>query len=32
MRNCMLHSALYRNIFPLWALAEYRNHVWPSKH
>ncbi|MBA0702496.1 hypothetical protein Goari_026888, partial [Gossypium aridum] len=27
MRNCMLHFALYRSIFPLWALAEYRNHV-----
>ncbi|KAJ9693177.1 hypothetical protein PVL29_012078 [Vitis rotundifolia] len=23
MKNCMLHSADYRNIFPLWALAEY---------
>ncbi|KAK5826755.1 hypothetical protein PVK06_021685 [Gossypium arboreum] len=32
MRNCMLHYALYRNDFPLWALAEYRNHVWPSKY
>ncbi|KAL4309388.1 hypothetical protein GQ457_01G047890 [Hibiscus cannabinus] len=31
MRNCMLHYASYRNIFPLWALAEYRNHVWPCK-
>ncbi|KAE8709034.1 Lupeol synthase [Hibiscus syriacus] len=30
MRNCMLHYALYRNVFPLWALAEYRNCVWPS--
>ncbi|KAK8977581.1 hypothetical protein V6N11_013366 [Hibiscus sabdariffa] len=30
MRNCMLHYALYRNYFPLWALAEYRNHVWSS--
>ncbi|MFQ6644258.1 hypothetical protein Gotur_017301, partial [Gossypium turneri] len=29
MRNCMLHYAIYRNVFPLWALAEYRNHVWP---
>ncbi|WRX26125.1 Squalene cyclase [Theobroma cacao] len=28
MRNCMLHYALYRNVFPLWALAEYRKHVW----
>ncbi|XP_024031865.1 lupeol synthase isoform X3 [Morus notabilis] len=32
MRNCMLHYAAYRNIFPLWALAEYRNLVpLPSK-
>nr|WQY91011.1 OSC2 [Euphorbia humifusa] len=32
MRNCMLHYAAYRNIFPLWALAEYRRHVpLPSK-
>ncbi|OMO74225.1 Prenyltransferase/squalene oxidase [Corchorus olitorius] len=30
-RNCMLHYASYRNIFPLWALAEYRNHLWPAK-
>ncbi|OMO74252.1 Terpenoid cyclases/protein prenyltransferase alpha-alpha toroid [Corchorus olitorius] len=22
MRNCMLHYSLYRNIFPMWALAE----------
>nr|XP_017229739.1 PREDICTED: dammarenediol II synthase-like [Daucus carota subsp. sativus] len=28
MKNCMLHYAEYRNIFPLWALAEYRKHVW----
>nr|AWK97867.1 oxidosqualene cyclase [Tripterygium regelii] len=27
MRNCMLHYALYRNIFPMWALAEYCCHV-----
>nr|QHT64456.1 2,3-oxidosqualene cyclase 3 [Tripterygium wilfordii] len=27
MRNCMLHYALYRNIFPMWALAEYCRHV-----
>nr|WQY91012.1 OSC3 [Euphorbia humifusa] len=27
MRNCMLHYALYRNIFPMWALAEYRRNV-----
>lgn len=28
MKNCMLHYAEYRNIFPLWALAEYRQRVW----
>ncbi|KAG8656206.1 lupeol synthase isoform X2 [Manihot esculenta] len=27
MRNCMLHYALFRNTFPIWALAEYRKHV-----
>nr|AGC82084.1 beta amyrn synthase [Azadirachta indica] len=27
MRNCMLHYAQYRNIFPLWALAECRRKV-----
>ncbi|XP_028055478.1 beta-amyrin synthase-like [Camellia sinensis] len=27
MKNCMLHYATYRNIYPLWALAEYRNEV-----
>ncbi|CAN1814400.1 Lupeol synthase [Linum perenne] len=27
MRNCMLHYAAYRNIFPIWALGEYRRHV-----
>ncbi|GMN65193.1 hypothetical protein TIFTF001_034264 [Ficus carica] len=27
MRNAMLHYAAYRNIFPIWALAEYRNLV-----
>ncbi|KAB2613204.1 beta-amyrin synthase-like [Pyrus ussuriensis x Pyrus communis] len=25
--NCMLHYPTYRNIFPLWALAEYRKWV-----
>ncbi|XP_028062392.1 taraxerol synthase-like [Camellia sinensis] len=25
LKNCMLHYAAYRNIFPLWALTEYRN-------
>ncbi|GLT53699.1 hypothetical protein SLA2020_269540 [Shorea laevis] len=27
MQNCMLHYALFRDTFPLWALAEYRNYV-----
>ncbi|XP_062174156.1 beta-amyrin synthase-like [Alnus glutinosa] len=27
MRNCMLHYGAYRNIHPMWALAEYRKHV-----
>ncbi|KAL3624985.1 myb-like DNA-binding protein bas1 [Castilleja foliolosa] len=27
MVNCMLHYAAYRNIFPMWALAEYRRRV-----
>ncbi|KAB2634103.1 beta-amyrin synthase-like [Pyrus ussuriensis x Pyrus communis] len=32
MKNCMLHYAAYRNIHPLWALAEYRKRVpLPSK-
>ncbi|KAL3834284.1 hypothetical protein ACJIZ3_009020 [Penstemon smallii] len=31
MKNCMLHFAQYRNIFPLWALGEYRKRVWPSQ-
>ncbi|XP_044490529.1 beta-amyrin synthase-like [Mangifera indica] len=26
-KNCMLHYAVYRNIYPLWALAEYRKRV-----
>ncbi len=26
-RNCMITYANYRNIFPLWALAEYRRRV-----
>ncbi|KAJ0716648.1 putative beta-amyrin synthase [Helianthus annuus] len=29
MKNCMLHYALYRNIYPMWALADYRKHVLP---
>ncbi|KAK2974078.1 hypothetical protein RJ640_015748 [Escallonia rubra] len=32
MKNCMLHYAEYRNIFPMWALGEYRRRVWtPSQ-
>ncbi|KAK6142699.1 hypothetical protein DH2020_023047 [Rehmannia glutinosa] len=27
MKNCMLHYAAYRNIYPMWALAEYRRSV-----
>ncbi|KAJ4843521.1 hypothetical protein Tsubulata_016321, partial [Turnera subulata] len=26
-RTCMLHYPLYRNTFPMWALAEYRNSL-----
>ncbi|KAJ9549995.1 hypothetical protein OSB04_022538 [Centaurea solstitialis] len=26
-QNCLLHYALYRNIFPMWALAAYRKQV-----
>ncbi|GJW57347.1 dammarenediol II synthase-like protein [Tanacetum coccineum] len=28
MKNCLLLYAQYRNIFPLWALGEYRKLVW----
>ncbi|XP_062171674.1 beta-amyrin synthase-like [Alnus glutinosa] len=32
LRNCMLHYGAYKNIHPMWALAEYRKHVpLPSK-
>ncbi|KAK9057978.1 hypothetical protein SSX86_022818 [Deinandra increscens subsp. villosa] len=31
MKNCLLFYALHRNIFPLWALGEYRNRVWQHK-
>ncbi|KAI3974432.1 hypothetical protein MKX01_017925 [Papaver californicum] len=27
MKNCMLHYAAFRNIFPLWALGEYHRKV-----
>ncbi|XP_060669413.1 beta-amyrin synthase-like [Ziziphus jujuba] len=30
LTNCMLHYAAYRNIYPLWALAEYCRRL-PSK-
>ncbi|KAL8481172.1 hypothetical protein ACS0TY_027629 [Phlomoides rotata] len=30
MKNCMLHYGQFRNAFPLWALAKYRNRVWPQ--
>lgn len=31
LRNCMLHYAAYRNVFPLWAIGEYRSRVpFPS--
>uniref|UniRef100_A0A3Q7GYQ9 Squalene cyclase C-terminal domain-containing protein n=1 Tax=Solanum lycopersicum TaxID=4081 RepID=A0A3Q7GYQ9_SOLLC len=26
-RNCMISYSAYRNIFPIWALGEYRAHV-----
>ncbi|PIN01960.1 Cycloartenol synthase [Handroanthus impetiginosus] len=26
-RNCMITYAAYRNIFPIWALGEYRSRV-----
>ncbi|KAJ6675998.1 TERPENE CYCLASE/MUTASE FAMILY MEMBER [Salix viminalis] len=30
--NCMLHYPIYKNVFPLWALGEYRKNVpLPSK-
>ncbi|XP_059665506.1 beta-amyrin synthase 2-like isoform X2 [Cornus florida] len=30
MKNCILHYATHRSVFPLWALAEYRKHVFLS--
>uniref|UniRef100_A0A7N0TBG7 Squalene cyclase C-terminal domain-containing protein n=1 Tax=Kalanchoe fedtschenkoi TaxID=63787 RepID=A0A7N0TBG7_KALFE len=27
MKNCMQHYAAYRNIYPLWGIAEYRRQV-----
>ncbi|XP_076906939.1 shionone synthase-like [Bidens hawaiensis] len=29
-KNCLLHFALYRDIFPMWALAEYKKKVLPQ--
>jgi cycloartenol synthase len=29
-RNCMISYSAYRNIFPIWALGEYRRHVLRS--
>ena len=26
-RNCMISYSAYRNIFPIWALGEYKRHV-----
>ncbi|KAJ0984426.1 hypothetical protein J5N97_002782 [Dioscorea zingiberensis] len=28
-RNCMISYSAYRNIFPIWALGEYRSRVLP---
>ncbi|OMO80869.1 Terpenoid cyclases/protein prenyltransferase alpha-alpha toroid [Corchorus capsularis] len=27
MRNCTLNYSSYRNIYPIWALGQYRRHV-----
>nr|QYO90092.1 beta-amyrin synthase [Sicyos edulis] len=27
LKNCMLHYGVYRNIFPIWALAEYNKQL-----
>ncbi|XP_076928041.1 shionone synthase-like [Bidens hawaiensis] len=29
-KNCLLHFALFRDIFPMWALAEYKKKVLPQ--
>ncbi|KAL3825525.1 hypothetical protein ACJIZ3_021554 [Penstemon smallii] len=31
MKNCALNYSNYRNIFPIWALGEYRRHVLQLK-
>nr|QJA18433.1 oxidosqualene cyclase 2 [Andrographis paniculata] len=28
MKTCVLHYPLHKNTYPLWALAEYRNHIF----
>ncbi|XP_057980580.1 lanosterol synthase-like isoform X2 [Malania oleifera] len=30
-KNCMISYSAYRNIFPIWALGEYLNHVLQQK-
>uniref|UniRef100_A0A1S4APL5 Cycloartenol synthase-like n=1 Tax=Nicotiana tabacum TaxID=4097 RepID=A0A1S4APL5_TOBAC len=30
-RNCMISYSAYRNIFPIWALGEYRSRVLKAK-
>ncbi|TKY60766.1 Lupeol synthase [Spatholobus suberectus] len=32
MRNCTLNYSSYRNIFPIWALGEYRRRVFTHKN
>ncbi|WOL08535.1 cycloartenol synthase-like isoform X1 [Canna indica] len=31
-RNCMISYSEYRNIFPIWALGQYRSRVLSKKH
>ncbi|XP_065881553.1 cycloartenol synthase 2-like [Euphorbia lathyris] len=31
-KNCMISYSNYKNIFPIWALGEYLNHVLLSSH
>lgn len=31
-KNCVLVYAMYKDIFPLWALADYRKKVLPQPH
>ncbi|KAK7323244.1 hypothetical protein VNO77_26709 [Canavalia gladiata] len=32
LKNCMMHYPMYRNVFPMWALAEYRKRVELPSH